>query len=206
MFGSLTLDDMLMLVLVWMVSSAVYSLIFVRYIVLKYAGVAMVNAITDPDPKQQKALNTLFERMWTWLGETNKLDQTMSKAWVWFMTCEVSYKETEAFKDEEGKEQTREIEKKDTPFNMLFKNLGRYITLQLRAYKGGAASQFARDMADSPMGQALGQISPMALKRAMKDGDYAGVLMEMLLPKIIGKINKTPADTAVAQAATWRPE
>lgn len=54
------LEDLLVIVLVWLVCGMVSALLFVRFIVMRYAGKAVIKAITHPDEETRGAVAALL--------------------------------------------------------------------------------------------------------------------------------------------------
>lgn len=162
-------------------------------------GTLVVWALIAPPVLQREVRKTILKMFKSPDEETKAAVEDFTALvlpafWDWFLTADTGNKieimQTVEEKDEEtGKivKRQRKVEVSATPYQALMRETGDYMVNMIRAYRGGAASQLARDMQapDSPMGQMLGMVSPMALKRAAKDGDYAGVLMEMMLPKLM---------------------
>ena len=57
---SFSVEDVLLLVVVWLACNAVYSLLFTRFVVMRYAGMAVINKIVNPDEDTQEAINSLI--------------------------------------------------------------------------------------------------------------------------------------------------
>lgn len=66
------LEDLLLIVLVWLVCGMVSALLFVRFIVMRYAGKAVINAITNPDAETKGAVAALLNMILTVPIKTGK--------------------------------------------------------------------------------------------------------------------------------------
>jgi len=146
-----------------------------RKIVLKYAGEAVINSINNPDDNVKTALHNL-----------------MAQVWEWFLTPSITTGKT--IKDEEGREKPEII----SPFENLASEIGRIAQLRIAGMLGVDKKQkkvmseaIQRDILNNPeLANELQHMLPTAFEIAMKKGDYAPLLIQMIAPALQKFINK----------------
>lgn len=55
-----SLEDLLVIVVVWLLCGLVSAILFVRFAVMRYAGRAVIRSITSPDEETRKAVSALL--------------------------------------------------------------------------------------------------------------------------------------------------
>jgi len=142
-----------------------------RKLIIKYAGESVINAINEPDD----AVKTAFGNL-------------MAMAWEWFVTPSIKTGKT----DDEGNEEII------SPFTNMARELGRYLQLRIsgaigidKKKKQTLEKAIQEDLMQNPnLAQNLQMLLPHAYELAIKKGDYAPLLIQMIAPALQKFINK----------------
>jgi len=170
LIANLTLIDILTLVLVWFVSSAVYNLIFTRYVLMRYLGKALVKWISelDEDKEGREILGKLFLLMFDWIGTAQI--KTGRK---------IKVKE----EDDNGEVHISDQEEILTPVDLLARTISNFVFNKFRGAQGPVKAQIGRLLQEEAAG--AGGLSPYAMMQLSKGklGPAMGELAMGFLPK-----------------------
>lgn len=152
------------------VGSLLMWLVVGRKLIIKYAGESVINAINEPDD----AVKTAFGNL-------------MTMAWEWFVTPSIQTGK----EDDEGKPEVI------SPFTNMARELGRYLQLRIsgalgidKKKKQALESAIQKDLMENPdLAQNLQMLLPHAYELAIKKGDYAPLLIQMIAPALQKFIN-----------------
>lgn len=164
MIGNFGIIDILLLVVLWFITSMIANLIWTRFVVLRYVGRAVMAWIDgiDKDPEAKEVLSKLFLMMFDWVGSARiKTGQKIKVT------------------NEDGEE--KEVEEILAPVDLLAKVISSYFFNKYRASMGPVKTQIAkvlREEAASLGGDGL--VSPAALM-ALSKGKLGPVLGELAL-------------------------
>jgi len=172
LIANLTLIDILTLVLVWFVSSAVYNLIFTRYVLMRYLGKALIKWISelDEDKEGREILGKLFLLMFDWIGTAEI--RTGRKVRV-------------NQEDKDGETHSVEVDEVLTPVDMLAKTISAFVFNKFRGAQGPVKAQIGRLLQEEAAGMSGGNLSPYAMMQLTKGklGPALGELAMGYLPK-----------------------
>lgn len=114
---TLQVEDVLLLVLAWLVCGLVSAVIFMRFVTMRYAGQAVIASLKDPTEDVRQAVGALMT-----------------------MILETQVKTGRKLQGEDGKE----IEEQISMIQYMAGEVWRIIQLKIRAKKGGEVSQLAQ--------------------------------------------------------------
>lgn len=190
MLSSWTLEDILLLVVLWFVTSMLANLLWTRFVVLKYVGRAFMKWIEGlPEDKAgQAALYGLLDMTLQYMGTR----QITTGKKIKVATNEVA---------EDGKTPIyKEVDEVLTPIDLIARNVGNYALMKMKGQAGGVKTQIGRMFQEELSEQGMG-LSPAALA-ALAKGKVGPALAEVGLPFIMEKLNKKKGDTS--SAAEWK--
>ena len=160
-----------------------------RPLITKYSRKGFIDGIRGirDDPEAKEAFHIL-----------------LSEGWTWFHTPAI---ETgRVLTDDKGKESKEII----TPFQNMASETGRYAEMRLKSSLGVAGrkaqvlrSDLVADLTESELGGTIAAIAPRAFERAMKDGDYMPILIDMVRPLIESKITDM-VNKGGGSGSSWR--
>jgi len=180
MIGSFAVEDLLILVVLWFITSMVANLLWTRFVVLRYVGravMAWIDGINE-DEEAKTVLNKLFLLMFSWMG--NAQIKTGNKIKV--ATDQI---------DADKKPIYKEIEEILTPVDMLARVIGNYAMMKIKGSAGGTKTQLGRILQEEAA--EAGGMSPAALK-ALSQGKLGPALMEIAMPHLRKRLDNTVAN------------
>jgi hypothetical protein len=130
---SLTVEDIVLLVALWLVCGAVSAAVFIRWAVMKWGGEAVMNSLMNPKPKTKAAVGALMGLILSTMVPTGK-----------------------TLTDENGKERLEEV-----PLLIFVgRQLFRQLEMQAKARVGGNKSGLDKAVAaDGDLGGIFGSIT-----------------------------------------------
>ena len=173
---SITLEDLLVLVVVWFATSMVANLLWTRFVVLKYVGRAFmtwINGLKD-DEEGQEALSNLMMMVLAWMGNAR-------------------IKTGKKIKVQDGDE-VKEIDEELAPIDLMGRVIGNYAIQKIKGQTGGTKTQIGRMLQEEAADNGMG-LSPAALM-ALSKGKLGPALAEVGMPFLMKKLNKGQGDTS----------
>jgi hypothetical protein len=164
MMLSFSLEDIILLVGLWLICGFVSAALFMRFITMRYAGRAVIDALLDPDEDTKAALMSMMA-----------------------MILEMRFRTGKKYVDDDGKEQDETV----SFVHYVGQEAWRIISLKMRAAKGGSVTQFAQSdegqmlmgFAGPRKGQTTGEyLMEQAMSRAMP-------LLEKKVEELLSKRN-----------------
>jgi len=175
---SISLEDLLVLVVVWFATSMVANLLWTRFVVMKYFGRALmrwINGIED-DPDGQETLSKLMLFFFSWAGSAQiKTGRKVKSA-----------------PDEEGV--VKETDEVLTPVELLSRTIGNYAIMKLKGQNGGTKAQLAR-LIQEEAAEGGFPLSPTALNSLSK-GRIGPALAELAVKYGPDMLKKGKGDTS----------
>jgi len=163
---SISLEDLVVLVVVWFATSMVANLLWTRFVVMKYFGRALIRWIDglSEDKEGQESISKLASYFFYWAGNAEMKTGRKIK--------------TPA--DEDGV--VKEVDEVLTPIEMMARVIGNYAIMKVKGQNGGTKAQLGRMLQEeaaeggfplSPTamaGIAKGRLGPALAELAVKYG------------------------------------
>lgn len=167
---TLQVEDLLVIVLVWLLCGFVSAIMFVRFIVLRYAGKAVISAITNPDEETKGAVAALLNMIMT-----------------------VPIKTGRKIKDEEGHEREEVL-----PFSkFMLREISNYILSKFKASIGGSKTAMGEEIEGAIDGDMrLKMLSTFKPKR--RNQSRLDWLIEVVTehPEVLDRLKNVQKDTS----------
>jgi len=188
--GSLTLVDILVLVVLWFGTSMVANLLWTRFVVLKYVGRAFmgwINGLKD-DKEGQESMYALLDLTLAYMG--SRQIKTGNKVKV-------------ASDKLDAEDHPIYIEQDEvlTPIDLIARHIGNYAIMKMKGQAGGVKSQLNKVLQEGLAGEGAMPLSPAALK-ALSKGQLGPALTEALLPELMKRLSTVKGNDTTG-GAKW---
>jgi len=175
---SISLEDLLVLVLVWFATSMVANLLWTRFVVMKYFGRALIRWIDglSEDEKGQESISKLASYFFYWAGNAQMK----------------TGKKVKTPPDEDGV--IKEVDEVLTPIEMMARVIGSYAIMKIKGQSGGTKTQFGRMLQEEAAEGGMG-LSPGAML-ALSKGKLGPAIAEVGMPYLQKALSKRQGDTS----------
>ena len=165
--------------------SLVMWMVVGRKLILKYAGEAVINRITNPDEETMKAMNAM-----------------MSLGWDWFLTAKIPTGRKIKVTSDDG--EVTETEEALSPYVMIMRETGRQLIQQFKGLKGGMMSQAGRDIAEGLAAEGVPLLGSMGPRKGQTTAEWAfEQLLARAMPQLESKVNEMLKSKVGAVDNTW---
>lgn len=192
MIGSLTLEDIVFLVVLWFFTAMLANLFWTRFVLLRYTGQAfkqwLSSVLEGEDPAGIELLSKFAGFFFHWMGNAkittgNKIKVATDKAGA------------------DGKPIMTEIDETLSPVDMMAKVFANYALMKIKAQAGGTKTQLGNILREEAAG--MGGLSPTAAKK-LTEGHIGPALMELAAPYFRKGIKPTESSNDTSSGGGWR--
>jgi len=198
LLGNLESLDLLVLVLVWFLTSMVANLLWTRFVLLRYVGRALMSWLDnlENDPEGQRSIEALLDRIMKYIASAH-FEAAADKLIKYLFEREINtgrkIRVATDELDKDGKPVMTEIDEVLTPISIMGRQIGDWAVQKLKGQAGGVKAQIGRIIQDEAASDGGPGLSPAAMNDLAK-GKFKRAASEVAVRWGLDKLKKGPGN------------